>query len=65
MTLENRKLKNEIEAKNQMLKDLRREIDTVTQTLAEERAAWSAKEGEYLIQIRAATSKKASANLNL
>jgi hypothetical protein len=47
-----------MEAKNQMLKELRREIDEINQTLEDERSTWSAKEGEYLIQIRAVSSKK-------
>jgi len=44
---------------------LRREIDEITQKLEEERLTWSAKEGDYLIQIKAASSNKVTANLNV
>lgn len=56
--LENKKLKNEISAKVEKLKEMRKEIDDLKQANSEEKQAWLTKESEYTIKIQTLESKR-------
>ena len=61
--LENHKLKNEVDAKSERMKELRKEIDTMKQTTEEERTAWKTKEAEYRIKLDSVSAKKTDGSM--
>lgn len=56
--MENYKLKNEIAAKTEKLKEMRKEIDSLKTAAAENRVAWNAKEAEYTLKIDTLQKKR-------
>jgi len=56
--LENHKFKNEVESKNEIIKDLHKQIDDMKLSFDEERAQWKIKESDYTIKLQSISAKK-------
>ncbi len=65
VSLENHKLKNDLDLKTKALKDLRRELDEIKTKSEEDRLAWRTKESEYMIKIQSSTPRKVEAKVDM